>query len=267
MKSLINEIMNPFPRFTHINAITMSTKSGLYKKILAVMEAVPYLEKDDDINFKSKNGHTTKYKALSIENAATKVSKAMREVGLVCLPVKQTRFVEGDKTTIDVVYKIIDTDTGEFEELVSSGSGVDQGDKAVGKAMTYSRKYLYCNTFHIASGDDPDKTPTAQLLEEAETPPPVQTNVSDTSTEKPPVKPKNTNPTERIDKMSFGEKIKTALGEMELCVDALDTKAFDEAVGKWLVYLSGSTKFKTKGEALRKELNDKLDELIRRTRN
>ncbi|MNJ59800.1 ERF superfamily protein [compost metagenome] len=62
-------------------------------------------------------------------------------------------------------YKIIDIETGNFEILASSGTGVDTQDKGVGKAMTYSYKYLLLRTFAIPTGEDPDKVSSAELDE------------------------------------------------------------------------------------------------------
>jgi hypothetical protein len=51
----------------------------------------------------------------------------------------------------------------EFEILASSGTGVDPQDKGVGKAMTYSYKYLLLRTFAIPTGEDPDKVHNGEL--------------------------------------------------------------------------------------------------------
>ena len=41
--------------------------------------------------------------------------------------------------------------------MVSYGDGIDTGDKAPGKAMTYSDKYSLLKAYKVATGDDPDK--------------------------------------------------------------------------------------------------------------
>ena len=60
-------------------------------------------------------------------------------------------------TTVDVAYKIVDVESGEFETIVSSGTGMDSQDKGIGKALTYAYKYLLLRTFAIPTGEDPDK--------------------------------------------------------------------------------------------------------------
>lgn len=135
-------------------------KLNLYQKISAVMRDVEYLSKDDAIEFKS-----TKYKAISEEKVTSTVRESLIRNGLIILPVEQSHKREDTLTTVDVKYKIVDIDSGQFELLASSGTGVDTQDKGVGKAMTYSYKYLLLRTFAIPTGEDPDKVSSAELDE------------------------------------------------------------------------------------------------------
>ncbi|MDN9012804.1 ERF family protein [Brevibacillus laterosporus] len=133
---------------------------SVYKKILAVMNDVSYLQKDDQVEFK-----TTKYKAISEEKVTSAVGKAMREHGLVIIPIHQEHSKVDQLTTVNVRYRIVDVDTGDSIEAVSSGIGADTQDKGVGKAMTYAYKYLLLRTFAIPTGEDPDKVSSAELDE------------------------------------------------------------------------------------------------------
>ena len=134
------------------------SKPALYKKISAVMQDISYLSKDDKVEF-----NNTKYKAISEEKVTSSVRESLIRHGLVILPVKQAHKREGTLTTVDTEYKIVDIDTGDFEIIVSSGTGVDTQDKGVGKAMTYSYKYLLLRSFAIPTGEDPDKISSAEL--------------------------------------------------------------------------------------------------------
>lgn len=138
----------------------MEAKLNLYQKISAVMRDVEYLSKDDAIEFKS-----TKYRAISEEKVTSTVRASLIKHGLVILPIEQEHKRVDTLTTVDVKYKIIDIDTGEFEILASSGTGADTQDKGVGKAMTYSYKYLLLRSFAIPTGEDPDKVSSAELDE------------------------------------------------------------------------------------------------------
>lgn len=122
------------------------------------MRDVEYLAKDDHIKFKSTN-----YKAISEEKVTSTVRESLIKNKLIIIPVKQEHSREGTLSTVNVQYKIIDIESGESEIIVSSGTGVDTQDKGVGKAMTYAYKYLLLRTFAIPTGEDPDKTSSAEL--------------------------------------------------------------------------------------------------------
>lgn len=138
----------------------MENQIGLYKKISQVMKDVEYLSKDDKVEF-----NNTKYKAISEEKVTSTVRESLVRNGLIILPVKQSHKRDGTLSTVDTEYKIIDIDTGAYEIIVSSGTGADTQDKGVGKAMTYSYKYLLLRSFAIPTGEDPDKVSSAELDE------------------------------------------------------------------------------------------------------
>lgn len=154
------------------------SETGLYKKILAVMKDVQYLQKDDNVS-----AGASSYKAISEEKVTESVRASLIKNGLVIFPIEQEHLrddtpVRTEKTyqgktevkesvsrlsTVNTKYKIVDIDTGQFEILASSGTGVDTQDKGVGKAMTYSYKYLLLKTFAIPTGEDPDKISSTEL--------------------------------------------------------------------------------------------------------
>lgn len=133
-------------------------KTQLYQKMLKVYEAIEYLQKDDHVSF----GQTS-YKAMTEEKVTMTVRAELVKNKLIVFPVEQEHKRDGQLTSVDVKYKIVDCETGESEIIVSSGTGADSQDKGVGKAMTYAFKYLFLRTFAIPSGDDPDKISNAEL--------------------------------------------------------------------------------------------------------
>lgn len=123
------------------------------------MEDVQYLCKDDHVKF-----GTTDYKAISEEKVTATVRESLIKNGLAILPIEQEHLKEGNLSTVNVKYKIINIEKPEeFEILMSSGTGADTQDKGVGKAMTYAYKYLLLRTFAIPTGEDPDKISSAEL--------------------------------------------------------------------------------------------------------
>jgi hypothetical protein len=142
----------------NVEVVEEPVKLNLFQKIHAVMRDVEYLQKDDAIKF----GNTS-YKAISEEKVTATIRKSLLKYGLVIMPIDQEHSREGNLTTVNTRYKIVDIDTGNHEIIVSSGTGADTQDKGVGKAMTYSYKYLLLRTFAIPTGEDPDKVSSAEL--------------------------------------------------------------------------------------------------------
>ena len=145
---------------------------NVYQKILEVMKDVAYLQKDDTVGF----GRSS-YKAITEEKVTSTVRASLIKNGLVIVPIQQeherTDTVVTDKngeqkiarlSTVNVKYQIANVDDPEdYIVVASSGTGVDTQDKGVGKAMTYAYKYMLLRTFAIPTGEDPDKTASAEL--------------------------------------------------------------------------------------------------------
>lgn len=140
---------------------------NIYQKINEVMKAIEYLTKDDKVEF-----GTTKYKAISEEKVTTAVRKELVKQGIVILPINQEaenkELIRTEKSvnmlsSVHVRYRIQNIDdVNDFVEVESNGTGVDTQDKGVGKAMTYSYKYMLLRTFAIPTGEDPDKISSAE---------------------------------------------------------------------------------------------------------
>lgn len=132
---------------------------NIHQKIAAVMDAVKYIQKDDNVEFKN-----TKYKALSEEKVTSLVREQLVKNGLVILPVGMTCSRHENITHVEVQYKIVNVDDPcDYEIVCSCGDGFDTQDKGSGKAMTYAYKYMLLRTFAIPTGEDPDKVSTDEI--------------------------------------------------------------------------------------------------------
>lgn len=59
---------------------------------------------------------------------------------------------------VETVYRFVNLDNpAEYIETTVYGDGIDTGDKATGKAMTYADKYALMKAYKLSTGDDPDK--------------------------------------------------------------------------------------------------------------
>lgn len=125
----------------------------LLKKLHAVMSAVDYIQKD-------KTNEHHKYRYAS-EQAIKEVLHAelVKNKILFRIDVTDVRHEHGDKqtlTTISVRYIFQDVETAEMIEGLSYGTGIDNQDKGLYKAITGAIKYILTSTFLIPTGDDPE---------------------------------------------------------------------------------------------------------------
>lgn len=161
---------------------------NLYQRLNLCMEEVTYLQKDDTV---STGANSKPYKAISDEHVTEECRKAFVKHGIVIVQIASVHKRDdtvleseynGQKkqtisriATLDNTYRVINIDDPkDYIDAVSSGTGVDSQDKAVGKAATYARKYLQLNLLLIPTGDDPDKTSSAVIDEQQAKMKPVQ---------------------------------------------------------------------------------------------
>ena len=64
---------------------------------------------------------------------------------------------------IETTYRFYNIDKpDEYIDTITYADGLDTGDKASGKAMTYADKYALMKAYKISTGDDPDKEASAE---------------------------------------------------------------------------------------------------------
>lgn len=137
--------------------------TNLYKKMHLVMSETKSLERDKEVGYGNN-----KYKAISESSVLNEIKPLFKKYGLIIFPCEiqvndrvDTFLVkdgESSRLMTQVIHKwkIVDTETGEFEIIASVGNGVDTQDKSSGKAQTYSLKAALQKTFMMFSGEDAD---------------------------------------------------------------------------------------------------------------
>lgn len=137
-------------------------KKNIYEKMLEVMKSIERLQKDTEVGYNGK----AQYKAMSEEKVTSTVRAKFIEQGLVMYPFEQEISKDGNITTTNTKYKLVNVDNPEESIVIaSSGQGADTQDKGSGKAMTYSFKYALLRTFAIPTGEDPDKVHSDELTD------------------------------------------------------------------------------------------------------
>lgn len=71
---------------------------------------------------------------------------------------------QGNGRMAKLCFRLVDVETGFYEETIITGEGIDKGDKAGYKAYTGALKYYLADTFCVATGDDPEReSPDAHM--------------------------------------------------------------------------------------------------------
>jgi hypothetical protein len=141
--------------------------SSIHRKLAEVLTAVGYIEK-------AGTNASQGYKYVMAAQVADKVREELSKRGLSIVPAT-VDVIESGKTisekqsliTLKVTWRITDSETGEFVEFQSVGSGSDSTDKGVYKAQTGALKYGLLMGFLIPTGDDPENEGSDRLVEAA----------------------------------------------------------------------------------------------------
>lgn len=136
----------------------MSTRpDNIYARLAAAVAAMPAVGKDGE------NTHQ-RFAYRSIENIVGVARRALHANGLTLTPadidvVRHETIDGGNRRQTVCVLRVeyrLGCDTGETITISSMGEGVDNGDKATGKAMTFAYKTALSQLLAISSEADPD---------------------------------------------------------------------------------------------------------------
>lgn len=144
---------------------------NIQQKMLEATKRIEAVEKDLIVQATK----TQSYKAVSESTIINAVKPIEIELGIYSYPVSRkivdTAILEKESTfnkettikkslymRIETIYRFVNIDNpSDYIEVTSYGDGIDSGDKATGKAMTYADKYALMKAYKISTGDDPDQ--------------------------------------------------------------------------------------------------------------
>lgn len=146
-------------------------EENLYKKMAAITNELATVGK----NLTVSTGKSGSYKAVSERDIIDAVKPLEAKHGVYSYPcqreVIESQLLESESTyngnttkrttfyeRLRTVYRFVNVDKPEeYIDMVTYAEGIDSGDKASGKAMTYSDKYALMKAYKISTGDDPDE--------------------------------------------------------------------------------------------------------------
>lgn len=164
-----------------VNPLDAIKQMNVYQRINAVSSEIGRVKMTLDVSTGYGN---SSYKAVSINDVVDSLTPLLGKYRLAVIPAEKEllaqeqieRKTKNGSTTqffirMKAKYKVINIDNpAEFVETVGYGDGIDTGDKATGKAVTYCRKYALIDVFNLSKGDDPDVEASPQEGYEKVTP-------------------------------------------------------------------------------------------------
>jgi len=142
---------------------TDNPKVLFHRKLVAVRDGISRIPKN---GFNEHHNYAYATEADVVEG----IRGLLSEQGLsmtIEVTISRYREKEGSKmvvTTVPMVIKITDIDTGYEEVYEWEGSGEDPGDKGLYKAITGGQKYFLMKTFLVPTGDDPERAEATSAL-------------------------------------------------------------------------------------------------------
>lgn len=149
---------------------------NLFEKMQLITNEIGVVEKGLQVRVTDKSS----YKAVSERDVLDAVKPIEQKYRVFSLPISR-RIIAQDvlekvseyngKTSktytmymrIETTYRFYNIDKpDEYIDTITYADGLDTGDKASGKAMTYADKYALMKGYKISSGDDPDKEASAE---------------------------------------------------------------------------------------------------------
>ena len=157
----------------------MSNDLNIYQRLLKITEELKTVEKNLNVPVSSKNS----YKAVSERDVLDAVKPLEAKYGVYSYAYDRKIIENGELVSnkkdfqtgeikeqkqlymrLEVTYRFVNVDNPqEYIEIKTYGDGIDTGDKATGKAMTYADKYALLKAYKISTGEDPDQEPSDEL--------------------------------------------------------------------------------------------------------
>jgi hypothetical protein len=145
---------------------------NIYEKMSAITNELGVVAKNLNVDI----GKGKSYKAVQEKDVLDAVKPIEEKYRVYSYPMEREIIDSGilEKETsygtsknlymrIKTTYAFVNIDNpSEKITMISYADGIDSGDKATGKAMTYSDKYSLLKAYKIATGDDPDKDASAE---------------------------------------------------------------------------------------------------------
>ena len=172
----------------------VSKEMNIYQKLHCITSEMQTVAKNLEITTKTdKNGKPIRsYKAVSERDIIDAVKPLEAKYRVKSYPherhIIDSGFLENTDYNgivkksfylrVEVIYRFVNIDNpDEYVETTAYGDGIDTGDKATGKAMTYADKYALMKMYQISTGDDPDQNASEEYSKMIDLDKPMPSNM------------------------------------------------------------------------------------------
>lgn len=144
-------------KVTEVQEVAADPRTRLYQKLWKLQQIMDSFEWMKD----GKNRHQS-YEYITEKQYKNNFKRARAEAGLLWkMEEVGHEFVGTISDKMHLVLtkfrgRLIDPETGEYEEYLFSGSGADNSDKALYKAYTGGLKFYLASNYLVAEGNDPE---------------------------------------------------------------------------------------------------------------
>lgn len=149
---------------------------NIYESINAIMQEVPAIGKNQ-----TNKQQGFKFRGIDAVMNTLQPLLAKHKVFVVPQVLEQTREERQSSKGGNLLYSILKikytfyAEDGTFVEAITTGEGMDSGDKASNKAMAIAMKYAMFQVFCIPTEDDPDAETPPESKKKVPEQPPVPT--------------------------------------------------------------------------------------------
>lgn len=157
----------------------MNNELNIYQRLLKITEELKTVEKNLSVPVTKNNS----YKAVGERDVLDAVKPLEVKYGVYSYAYDRKIIDSGELIStrkdyqtneyhdikqlylrLEVTYRFVNVDNPqEYIEIKTYGDGIDTGDKATGKAMTYADKYALLKAYKISTGEDPDQEASDEL--------------------------------------------------------------------------------------------------------
>lgn len=132
---------------------------NIFQRMMKITEEMTAVTKNMEV--KGTDGKV-RYTAVGERDILDAVKPLEAKWGIYSYPFarkfEQLAYKDRIAVRCETIYRFVDVDHSDnFIDITSYGDGIDTGDKAPGKAMTYADKYALMKAYKISTGDDPDQ--------------------------------------------------------------------------------------------------------------